>query len=842
MEQTAAKREPDWYALGVGNVMDELGTTREGLSDEEAAERLQRLGPNRLVVQVRKPLWRELLKEVTEPLPLLLIAIGVLYLVFGSARDGIAIFVIIACMGLIEGVADYRSRRSLDALKALSAPQARVLRGGTVREVPVEEVVPADVVELVAGDVVPADCRVLEAEDLAVDESALTGEPGAAAKGVDPVAVGAPLAERSSMLFASTVVVRGQGQGVVVATASDTEIGHLGKLTVEAESPPTPLQRAMSEIARYALVVAIAASVLVPLIGYLLGRPLLDMVQSGLALAFSTVPEELPMLVVLLLVIAAQRLARRGALIRNLSATETLGGVTEIATDKTGTLTENRLHLARTVGDRDAVLRVALASQAAAVGAGGEVGDPLEVELAAEAAHDGVTWTGTDGRVFPFDPVRKRTSRVWREDGGGAYVAVKGSPDAILARCADSDPRRVQAQDETAGLARDGLRVIAFADRHTPTAPADSDEAERDLHFVGLAGFSDPLRPGVPEAVAALREASVGTIIVTGDDPLTGVATARAAGLDDTQPLTGGDALAAVPDAELEHRLQPGTVIGRATPADKLRIVRDLQARKEVVAVTGDGINDAPALAAADVGIAMGKRGTDLAREAADVVLTDDAFPTIEVAVESGRNVASQLRRGVAFYLSVKVAIILVMLIPLAMGLSAPLRPAHIIILEMFMDLGASVAFVFEPVARDAMRRPPRNPARRFLDRDELSATAANAIALAGGVLLAFFLARHNGSQYGVPAAIATWLLAHVGVAWSLRAQPGLPIRQNPFFAIWILLAAVAAVLLTTTGIAHALGTPKLPAHDWWFVVGSALLATVLAALATRITGIVHRL
>ena len=829
-----------WHALETADALTAVRADPGGLAGAEAAKRLGELGANRIAPETREPVWRELVEPLTEPLILLLIAVGILSAVFGELRDGIAIFIIIGLVAAVEAGTELRARRALTGLRALSAPSARVFRDGVLLEVPAEELVPGDVVSLEVGDIVPADCRLLDAHQLALDESALTGEPQPAAKGVACVTEEAPLGERSSMVFAGTVVVAGEGGGLVVETGAATEVGRLGRMTAEERSPRTPLQRTIADLARYVLVLAVAASVLVPLIGILRGQPFTDMLLAGLTLAFATVPEELPILVTLLLGVGGYRLARRGALLRTLRAAETLGGVTEVVTDKTGTLTENRLRLARIEGGRNALLEVALASQAA-TNAQAQVGDPLELELAAAAHNEGVSWPGMDVALFPFDPERKRMSRAWR-DGHGLHVAAKGAPESILAVATGNAEELAQAQALADRLAGEGLRVLAFAEREADTVPASAADAEQSLHLLGFAAFDDPLRPGVPEAVSALAGAGVGTIVVTGDHPRTAAAVAARAGLDGGEVRLGGEQLATLSDAELSSDLEHRTVVARATPADKLRIVRALQRRGEVVAVTGDGVNDAPALAAADVGIAMGKRGTDLARETADLVLTDDAFPTIERAIEAGRAIGSQLRRAVAFYLGVKVALVAVVALPLALGFAAPFRPVHIVILELFMDLGASVAFVSEPSAPGAMRQPPRNPARRFLDRDELGAILLTAASLSVAVALAFFLVRSNGAEYGAAAAIATWLLGHVGVAWALRAQPFLALRENVFFPLWAVLAAATGVLLTASPLADPLGLSTLPADRWPLVIACALLAAALAAVARRATGLGTRL
>ena len=562
----------------------------------------------------------ELGESVVEPLQLLLVAVGVLSLIFGELRDAIAIFFIIGLVSAVEAISEVRAKRALRALRDLSAPNAFVRRAGTVAAIPVDAVVIGDVLLVEAGSVVAADARVIEADGLATDESRLTGEPVSAAKGPEPVAADAPLAERSSLLHAGSAVVSGAGEGVVFAVGPDTEIGRLGRLVAEAREPPTPLQRAMAELARAALIVAVTACVVVPLVGVLRGQPAREMLLDGLTLAFATIPEELPILVTVLVAIGGLRLAQQGVLLRRLRAAEAVGAMTVLLADKTGTLTENRLLIERIDGDREHVLTVAAAAHGAAAAQ-----DPIDRALADAA---GERASSERPARNPFDPVRRRESAVWRE-ADGAWVAVKGAPEAVLEACAMSDADRATVLERVGRLADDGLRVIAVAERRLAAVPGGAADAETDLAFVGLAAFRDPFRPGVREAVAELAHAGVRTIVVSGDHPETVAATARDAGVRAPNVMHGGAPLAALDDDELAGRLRGEAVIARATPEDKLRLVSVLQDRGEAVAVTGDGVNDAPALAAANVGIAMGARGTDLAREASDLVLVDDAYPTI---------------------------------------------------------------------------------------------------------------------------------------------------------------------------------------------------------------------
>lgn len=815
-----------WHGLAVTDVLARLDASGTGLTAGQAAERLARIGTNEVAEAPKEPFVGELVKSLAEPLQLLLIGVAVLSAVFGEVRDAVAIGAIIAAVAVIEALTEVRAERAIAALRQLAAPIGRVVRDGVVRELAVQEIVPGDVIVIEAGDIVPADARVLQAAGLRVDESPMTGEPEPAAKSATAVAEDADLADRSSAVFAGTEVVAGEGRAVVVATGPRTELGQLGKLVADQREPTTPLQRSMGELARSVLVVAVGTSVIVPAVGVAAGRPLREMLLAGLTLAFATVPEELPILVTVLLAVGGRQLARRGALLRHLRAAETLGAINVVLTDKTGTLTENRLRLTELVGEEMAVLTTALLTQQPG---GDRLGrEPLEAALRRAADDISVGISASPDTGFPFDPDRKLVTRVWRTPTG-YEVAVAGAPEAVLPRC-----RPGSGGPEVAGalrrLTRQGSRVVAFARRQADQRPADRDAAEAGLEFVGLAAFEDPLRPGVADAVRELHRAGVATIVITGDHPDTAAAIAHQAGLTVGIVLRGSD-LARYSDADLSDAVGHGTVIARATPADKLRVVRLLQGRGDGVAVTGDGVNDAPALAAADVGIAMGLRGTDLARAAADVVLTDDAYPTVAAAVEQGRNVASQLRRAVAFYLGAKVALVTAMVVPLALGLPAPFAPVHIVLLELFMDLGASLAFVGEPFAPGAMRRPPRPLSARFLDRAEMAAIGTVGVAMAAAVLPIYLV---GGSPLAAQraAAVGVWLTANALVAWALRARPALSPAANVAFPLWVgaTVAAGALVAFTPFGDVVGLSVPEGPALALTPIAVAAAIALTAAA------------
>jgi len=822
--------EACWHALDAWAVLARLESGPAGLADSEHARRLAACGTNLPEgPRRREPWWEELGEWFTEPLQLLLAAVAVLSAVFGELRDAIAIAAVIAAVAVTETITEMRAARAIEALRAMTAPTARLQREGWTTEVPAASLAPGDVVAVEAGDIAPADARVLEARGLRADESTLTGEAEPVGKSEQPVPAGTGLAGRSSLLHAGTAVAAGEGTAVVVATGQATELGKLGKLAAETREPPTPLQSAMSQLARAVLVAAIAASVLVPAVGLAAGQPWRDMLLAGLTVAFATVPEELPILITLLLALGGRQLARQGALLRRLRAGETLGAVTTVVTDKTGTLTENRLRLAAISGDRRAVLATAVASQPQQQ----TRREPMETEVAQAAAEDGITPGGDEIAVFPFDPARKLVSRARHTSDGGIILAVSGAPEAVLERSTLDPAARAGVTVTLAQLTVQGLRVIGFARRRLAEVPTGRDAAERELDYVGLAAFTDPLRGGVPAAITALTAAGVSTIVVTGDHPATAAAVAAQAGLPPGQVLPSGDA-DAMPDAELEPRLRHGAVIARATPALKHRTVQLLQRRGEIVAVTGDGANDAPALAAANVGIALGRHGADLARAAAGMILTDDAYPTVTAAIAKGRNITAQLRRAVAFYLGAKLALVTILVAALAAGLPIVFQPVQIVLLELFMDLGASAAFVAEPAAPGAMHRPPRPPGTGFLDASVLAAITTTAVTLA--VLPAYLLLAHAGATTGQAraAAVLAWLAAHALIAWMLRAQPALPWRANPAFPAWVLAAIATGTLLTLTPASQLLHLQTLPLRWLPAIAGLVVIATLAARAATR--------
>ncbi len=854
-----------------------------GLTESEAAGRLAACGRNRLVQPRRVGFGRVLAEETTEPMILLLLAVAVLYSVWGNLRDAAAITVVIATVVLVEVFTEYRAKAAIAALGRLSAPEAPVLRGGRVGEVPAEALVPGDVVVLRPGQRVAADLRLVESAGLRADESALTGEPVPAVKDAGLVlAAGTPLAERANLAFAGTTVTAGTGRGVVVATGMATELGRITGLVTAAKPPRTPLQQAMRELARWLAWLAVGFSVLIPAVGALAGQPWRQMVLTGLTLAFATIPEELPIIITMVLGVGAWRLARRHALVKRLPAAETLGGVSVIATDKTGTLTENRMTLARlwpatarppaagpAAGEsaQHVLALAAVCHDATVISHGGTVqvtGDPTDVALL-EAAHQHGLLPGEPGGLpattvwtYGFDSRRKIMSVVIRQHGRsgdgepGLLLVAKGAPEGVLSRCAHlrdgGQPRpltlaardRVRAQVEQ--MAAQGIRVIAVASRTLPPGAGTGlsrDEAERDLVLAGLAGLADPPRPDAAAAVGAVRSAGVRVVMVTGDHPATARAVAAQVGLDGGGPVLTGPALDAMDDAMLANAAATVPVFARVTPGHKLRLVRALHADGQVVAVTGDGINDAPALAEADVGVAMGAGGTDVARAAAALVLADDNFATIAAAVREGRVLHDNLRKGVAYYLACKVALIATTAAAAVLGLPLPFAPIQIVVLEAFMDVAGSITVTAEPPEADVMARPPRDPRRRFTDRPLVTGIVAGGASLFAAVTGIYLGATAAGTPAGHARTLAftAWMTGYLALAWVMRSWrtplARLGLWSNRFLPAWTAVTAAAlAVIMTVPAVRAALHLTTLTAADWVLVtaVPAAAVAWLEAA------------
>lgn len=728
MEHPTLPVTTPWHTLSTAELEQHLNADAEaGLFPGEAALRLAQFGPNQLSPAPGLSLWRIFLEQFQDFMILVLLAAALVAGLIGDLVDTVAILVIVALNAAIGAVQESRAQRAMAALRAMAAPVAVVRRGGEVLELPSADLVPGDLVLLEAGSLVPADVRLLQAADLQVDESLLTGESTAVLKEVQALSeTGLPVAERRNMVFKGTQVSSGRAEGLVVSTAAATELGKIADLLEKTPQLKTPLQQRLARFGRRLALVVLAICVLIFTVGLLRGEPPMLMLLTAMSLAVAAIPEALPAVISVALALGALSMGRKRALVRNLPAVETLGSVTFICTDKTGTLTENRMHAEGFAVDGNFAARIPLGcellAQALALsndveaGSGDSVrGEATEIALYQAALDGGYDKTALLQQLpriaeLPFDSERKRMSTLHQAEDR-VILFCKGAPEQVLPLCTDAELATVLNQANA--IAAEGFRVLAFAVRELPTLPAAGDlpSLENHLSLLGLVALIDPPRAEAPQAVQDCLGAGITPVMITGDHPATALAIARRLGIaaSESQLLAGWE-LAALSDSELQARIRELRVYARVSPQQKIRIVQALQAAGEFCAMTGDGVNDAPALKQADIGIAMGAKGTDVAREAADMILLDDNFATIASAVREGRRIFDNIRKFIKYTMTSNSGEIWVLLLAPFLGLPIPLLPIHILWINLVTDGLPGLALGVEPAERGIMQRPPRPP------------------------------------------------------------------------------------------------------------------------------------
>lgn len=862
MTETRQTSAACWHAAAVDGVTGQLGANlADGLSEQEAKMRLARFGPNTLLLEKKEPFWEEFFEELREPMVLLLLVTGVLYAVWGELADAVTIFIIILTLNTVEVINEQRSKKAIASLRKLAEPTASVRRNGYFQEIAVEEVVPGDVVLLRNGRRVPADARLFESFGLSVDESALTGESLPVEKDAGLILdAAAPLAERQNMVYSSTLVRRGKGTAVVVSTGARSEIGRIAGMAGQVKEPRTPLQQMMDALSKFLVWIALGFSVLVPLVGiFFAHRPPQQMLLTGLSLAFATIPEELPIIITMVLALGAFRLSKQHAIAKRLNAVEALGSVTVIATDKTGTLTENSMEVSFLFtpgGANRKVLEIGILCNDADQNGTVFSGDPMDAALlrAGESAGMGIWAVRKDKTLvsqFPFDNIRKRMSVVCRKDGK-LWAGVKGAPEAVLAVCTQqvegqevtplTDVSRQEILERASQMAEGGLRVIALAERSKLGELATQEEVESGQTFAGLIGLQDPPRPEARDAMATCQRAGIRVIMITGDHPLTAKAIGQQVGLNGDEAVVMGPEIDALSDDALKELVKRAAIYARTTPEHKLRIVQALQAGGERVAVTGDGVNDAPALAAADIGVAMGESGTDVAREASDMVLADDRFTTIVQAVKEGRLIFENLKKGVRYYLACKLALVLITLLPTLLLVPVPFAPVQIILMELFMDLMAAAAFVAEKPEADLLDQKPRDPQAKFMDKAMISSIIAASLGLFAAVTVVYLSTWYHTYDQTISqtAAFFAWLVGHVLLAFNLRSERE-PVSQLGFGSNRLMLvwgAAVSTFLILVSilpGARQLLKITPLSGMQWVMISGVTLLGTFWIEARKRI-------
>jgi len=777
------------------NPTDAAATQAVGLTKAEAAARLAREGPNELSRDRPHGFVATFVAVLKEPMLLLLLCAGGVYPLLGDVEEALTLLSFVVVVIAITVAQERKTERAVAALRDLTSPRALVVRGGERRRIPGRDVVRGDLLVLGEGDRIPADAVLVEAANLEADESLLTGESVPVTKRVDPTPSDArPGGDGLPFVYAGTLVVRGHGLAEVRATGPRSEMGRIGKSLVTLEVGRTPLQIEVSAVVRTIAVGGLMlCAALVVLYGLARGH-WLEGLLAGIALAMAVLPEEFPVVLTLFMALGAWRISKSRVLTRRLPAIEALGAATVLCTDKTGTLTENRMSVVRLwapglsggVGSDVLPEAVHQLVEYALLASQRDPFDPMEQAIHRLASdhlsgteHLHARWELV--REYPLSPELLAVSHAWRAPGGDRLVvAAKGAPEAIVDVCHLSVEAARTIEDQAAHMAADGLRVLAIA-RAELEGTLPSIQHDFEFRLLGLVGLADPVRPGVPEAVAECAAAGVRIVMITGDSSATARAIALQIGIPPDDVVTGPE-LETMDDRNLARRLRTASVFARIVPEQKLRLVQELRAEGEVVAMTGDGVNDAPALKAAHIGVAMGRRGTDVAREAAALVVTDDDFTSIVGAVRLGRRIFENLRKAMAYVIAVHVPIAGLSLLPVVLGWPLVLFPVHIVFMELVIDPACSIAFEAEPAEPQLMQRPPRKTGTRLFDRRLVGVSLLQGLTVLAASMLAFRVGvAHTGSdQSGRALAFVTLIAGNVALILINRSW-----RRTAFRTFW---------------------------------------------------------
>lgn len=825
VKQIHSKKQ-NWHTLSADKVVHQLETSLQtGLSTAQVTERMAQFGANALPEKSKRSSWRMLLDQFSEFMILVLIVAAIISGFIGEFGDTVFIIVIVVLNAIIGFVQEFRAERAMAALKRMSEADAKVLRDGNAETVAASELVPGDVVMLEAGNVVPADVRLTEGAQLKIDESALTGESVVIEKQIQPIhIVDAPLGDKTCLAYKGTTVAYGRGKGVVVATAMQSELGKIATLLSEEGDTKTPLQKRLANFSKWLALAALIICILVFLIGIMRGESLFLMFMTAMSLAVAAIPETLPTVVTISLALGAHKMAKQHALIQSLPAVETLGSVTFICSDKTGTLTQNKMHVTNIYIDGSlcntwqgenkaepwlSLFHVMTLSNDAHLDSNGAIkGESTEVAFLRTAHKAGWSKPTLEKEMprvkeLPFDSERKRMTTFHRTDNG-VVSFTKGSPEAVVSQCKHillSNGTDVLDQAEllqqAEAMAAKGLRVLAFAYRNWEDLPdgEDSDELERDMVFIGFVGLIDPPRDEVKQAVSLCKSAGITPVMVTGDHPATARAIASQLGIlqaNNDRVMTGVE-LEKLDEQAFASEVKLIRVYARVDPSQKIRIVRALQDKGEIIAMTGDGVNDAPALKAADIGIAMGKGGTDVAREAARMVLLDDNFATIVNAVRYGRRLYDNIRKFVRYAVTTNSAEVLTIFLAPFLGLPIPLLPTHILWINLVTDGLPALALTAEPAESGVMQRPPRSPQESIFSHGMWQHAIWVGLLMAGLTLIAQAWAYHTGSSHWQTMAFTVITVSQLGHVMAIRSE-----KESLFsMGIFTNIPLVAAVTIT---------------------------------------------
>ena len=857
-----------WHSKTTKEVLDQLKVTAEsGLTDSEVKKRLEQYGPNELKSAEKESLFMRFLDQMKDPMIIVLLVAAVLSFVssgFTDWVDSVIILLIVIVNAVISISQEDNAEKALEALRKMSAPLAKVIRNGAVTRVETNLLVPGDIIVLEAGDLVPADARILECANLKADEAAMTGESVPVSKtALDSLPEDTALGDRKNMVISSTVITNGRATCVVTSTGMETEVGQIAGMLMNEDDSETPLQKKMGEISKVLSVICLGVCVVMFFVGLFHQRPILEIFMSAVALAVAAIPEGLAAVVTIVLALGVQRMVKRNAIVKKLTAVETLGCASVICSDKTGTLTQNKMTVVDVwtlrPDERPLALTISTLCNDTVLTYGEDgtpktAGDPTETAFVDIACKEGLDKNELEKTMpreaeLPFDSERKMMSTI-HPAAGGYRVMVKGAPDVLLGRCqiAGADAKAVlERNGEMAGRA---LRVLGVAYKDIPAIPAEltSEDLENGLTFVGLIGMIDPPRMEVKQAVAECYSAGIRPVMITGDHKLTAVAIAKELDIfrDGDQAMTGED-LDAMSQDELNQKVDQYSVFARVSPEHKMRIVKAWQYKGKVVAMTGDGVNDAPALKVADIGCAMGITGTDVAKGAADMILTDDNFSTIVHAVEQGRGIYSNIKKSIQYLLSCNIGEIITIFVATALNFhQMPLVPIQLLWLNLVTDSLPALALGMEPVEEGIMKEKPRDPKDSIFAHGFAASMIFYGVLVGVVTLLAYVLGEYvlsdpaEADRVACTMSFATLVFCELTRAFAVRSEHHSIFKiglfsnsmMNKAFAVGLILQL--AVLLIPP-LQEVFDVTSLNATEWAVVICLAFVPLVTSEIVKAV-------
>ncbi len=884
MKPSTPSLQTPWHTLPATDVLSKLGTTADrGLSADGAARLLTEYGQNKLKEGKKISALALLAEQFKNVLVIILLLATLMSGFLGHEVEAITIAIIVLLAVFLGFIQEFRAEKAMEALKSMAAPNATVIRGGEQMKIPAADLVPGDVILLAAGDRVPADARIIEQANLRTDEAALTGESLPSEKSDEIIPnPGAPVGDRKNMVYGGTSVSHGRGKAVVTGTGMQTEFGAIAKMLDDVETDETPLQKNLDKVGKTLAKVALGVVIVISAIGLWRGQSLIDIFIFGIALAVAVVPEALPAVVTISLAIGVQRMVKRHALIRKLPAVETLGCTSVICTDKTGTLTKDEMTVREIyvtgktyevsgsgyvpsgrftvegegvdigAGLTELLRGGVLSSDATMVVKNGQpdiLGDPTEGAIVVAAAKAGIRKEDLDAQFprigeIPFSSETKRMTTLHKEDGENTIAYTKGAPEMMLPLCTRmwgengeqpmTDADRKNILDAAGAMATKALRVLAIARK----GDSALEESQRGMKFIGLVGMIDPPRPEAKAAIAQCKTAGIRVVMITGDHPVTAGAIARELGISDDGNAVTGVELEAMDEAALMKRIGDVRVYARVSPAHKLRIVTALQSRGQIVAMTGDGVNDAPALKKADIGVAMGITGTDVSKEAAAMTLTDDNFASIVAAVEEGRGIFGNIKKYLMYLLSSNIGEIIIMTGATLLGWPLPLSAVQLLYLNLATDGFPALALAVDPPERDLMRQPPRDPNTGIFTKRVMALMLTGSVWLAFLILSMFWWATHTerGLQESMTMAFVLLVTCEFIKAYNFRSDH-LSMFRGTFSNKWLNIAILWEILLLLAIVyvpflQVAFKTFPLTLEDWAIIIALALTIIPVLELA----------